>query len=123
MVGSSDWSVCGDGARLGRIGGLEVDLRSGFRNRRSPVVDPSSATLNYGVQPHLPKREGQGVTFPVSLQNLDLRAFTPRPALVWEAESGEVRRWSYAELDAATLAAIDEIFPGPGGRAPEAYAW
>jgi hypothetical protein len=27
------------------------------------------------------------------------------------------------ELDAATLATLDEIFPGPGGRAPEAYAW
>lgn len=26
-------------------------------------------------------------------------------------------------LDAATLTALDEIFPGPGGRAPEAYAW
>jgi aryl-alcohol dehydrogenase-like predicted oxidoreductase len=27
------------------------------------------------------------------------------------------------ELDEATLATLDEIFPGPGGRAPEAYAW
>jgi aryl-alcohol dehydrogenase-like predicted oxidoreductase len=27
------------------------------------------------------------------------------------------------ELDDATLATLDEIFPGPGGRAPEAYAW
>ena len=26
-------------------------------------------------------------------------------------------------LDDDTLAAIDAIFPGPGGRAPEAYAW
>ena len=26
-------------------------------------------------------------------------------------------------LDAATLARLDEIFPGPGGPAPEAYAW
>jgi aryl-alcohol dehydrogenase-like predicted oxidoreductase len=26
-------------------------------------------------------------------------------------------------LDAATLTAIDAIFPGPGGTAPEAYAW
>jgi aryl-alcohol dehydrogenase-like predicted oxidoreductase len=26
-------------------------------------------------------------------------------------------------LDAGALAAIDEIFPGPGGAAPEAYAW
>jgi len=26
-------------------------------------------------------------------------------------------------LDAATLAKLDEIFPGPGGEAPKAYAW
>lgn len=26
-------------------------------------------------------------------------------------------------LDDATLEKLDEIFPGPGGRAPEAYAW
>ncbi|MCX6068801.1 MAG: aldo/keto reductase [Chloroflexi bacterium] len=27
------------------------------------------------------------------------------------------------ELDEAALKALDEIFPGPGGEAPEAYAW
>ncbi len=27
------------------------------------------------------------------------------------------------KLDAATLKRLDEIFPGPGGAAPEAYAW
>jgi aryl-alcohol dehydrogenase-like predicted oxidoreductase len=27
------------------------------------------------------------------------------------------------KLDAATLKKLDEIFPGPGGAAPEAYAW
>jgi aryl-alcohol dehydrogenase-like predicted oxidoreductase len=27
------------------------------------------------------------------------------------------------ELDADVLATLDEIFPGPGGQAPEAYAW
>jgi aryl-alcohol dehydrogenase-like predicted oxidoreductase len=26
-------------------------------------------------------------------------------------------------LDEATLKRLDEIFPGPGGAAPEAYAW
>jgi aryl-alcohol dehydrogenase-like predicted oxidoreductase len=26
-------------------------------------------------------------------------------------------------LDDAALARLDEIFPGPGGAAPEAYAW
>jgi NDP-hexose 2,3-enoyl reductase len=27
------------------------------------------------------------------------------------------------ELGGDVLAGIDEIFPGPGGAAPEAYAW
>ena len=27
------------------------------------------------------------------------------------------------ELEQSTLDALDEIFPGPGGAAPEAYAW
>lgn len=26
-------------------------------------------------------------------------------------------------LDGKALARLDEIFPGPGGAAPEAYAW
>ena len=26
-------------------------------------------------------------------------------------------------LDEATMKALDEIFPGPGGEAPKAYAW
>jgi len=35
---------------------------------------------------------------------------------------GSMRSLSVA-LSAETLARLDEIFPGPGGRAPEAYAW
>jgi len=27
------------------------------------------------------------------------------------------------ELSAETLQKLDEIWPGPGGEAPEAYAW
>ena len=27
------------------------------------------------------------------------------------------------KLDADALGKLDEIFPGPGGAAPEAYAW
>jgi aryl-alcohol dehydrogenase-like predicted oxidoreductase len=27
------------------------------------------------------------------------------------------------KLSAETLARLDQIFPGPGGEAPEAYAW
>ena len=32
-------------------------------------------------------------------------------------------RASEVELDETALAKLDEIFPGPGGTAPEAYAW
>jgi aryl-alcohol dehydrogenase-like predicted oxidoreductase len=32
-------------------------------------------------------------------------------------------RATQIELDAETLAKLDEIFPGPGGEAPNAYAW
>ena len=27
------------------------------------------------------------------------------------------------QLDEETLKTLDEIFPGPGGEAPKAYAW
>ncbi|MCH7498137.1 MAG: aldo/keto reductase, partial [Candidatus Marinimicrobia bacterium] len=27
------------------------------------------------------------------------------------------------ELDEQALASLDDIWPGPGGEAPEAYAW
>jgi aryl-alcohol dehydrogenase-like predicted oxidoreductase len=37
--------------------------------------------------------------------------------------SGASLRALELTLDDATLARIDEIFPGPGGTAPEAYAW
>ncbi len=37
--------------------------------------------------------------------------------------SGASLRALELTLDDATLAKIDEIFPGPGGTAPEAYAW
>jgi aryl-alcohol dehydrogenase-like predicted oxidoreductase len=35
----------------------------------------------------------------------------------------EAVRAAELKLDARTLEAIDEIWPGPGGEAPEAYAW
>ncbi|HVI97219.1 MAG TPA: aldo/keto reductase [Anaeromyxobacter sp.] len=35
----------------------------------------------------------------------------------------EALRAAELKLDAKTLKTIDEIWPGPGGEAPEAYAW
>ncbi len=43
------------------------------------------------------------------------------PRTVGQLDSG--LRALQIHLDAAALARIDEIFPGPGGHAPEAYSW
>jgi len=43
------------------------------------------------------------------------------PRTVEQLESSV--RAAAIELDAETLKALDEIFPGPGGEAPGAYAW
>jgi len=51
------------------------------------------------------------------------------PAMAVRARSAQVRCFEgedatvEIELDDAALARLDEIFPGPGGAAPEAYAW
>ena len=34
-----------------------------------------------------------------------------------------VEKKAYLELSAEVLTRLDEIWPGPGGQAPEAYAW
>jgi aryl-alcohol dehydrogenase-like predicted oxidoreductase len=39
-----------------------------------------------------------------------------------EQLNGSMRALSLA-LDQDTMKQLDEIFPGPGGAAPEAYAW
>ena len=47
----------------------------------------------------------------------------------FEAVSGTIEQLESAvrateiTLDADVLAKLDEIFPGPGGEAPKAYAW
>ena len=40
-----------------------------------------------------------------------------------EQLEGASLRASELQLDEGTLTKLDELFPGPGGRAPEAYAW
>ena len=62
----------------------------------------------------------------VSLPNeLWITVFEPSPGTVMSAME-QLESALHAveiELDDAALARLDEIFPGPGGAAPEAYAW
>ena len=45
-----------------------------------------------------------------------------RPAHAWSSSTARMRALEI-KLDEQALARLDEIFPGPGGPAPEAYAW
>src|SRR5512139_1072826 len=66
-------------------------------------------------------REPADVALAWTLHNPVVTAPIVGPRTMQHLE-GAVRGLSL-QLDAATLAKLDEIFPGPGGPAPEAYAW
>lgn len=57
----------------------------GLRDRQAGITDPLDRTVRWFVGAHLPRREGTGVRFPISVQNDDESLFTPRP-VVWWAE-------------------------------------
>ena len=89
---------------FGVIGGRDLRLRHGFPGKQTgmPYFGNRLRIAGLGLRP--------GVTAPVvgprTIDQLDgsLRALDVR-------------------LEADVLARLDEIFPGPGGPAPEAYAW
>ena len=54
-----------------------------IRERRESVPDPADPRRNFFIAAHLPRRVGNGVWFPVSVQNAEERLFSPRPKHVW----------------------------------------
>jgi aryl-alcohol dehydrogenase-like predicted oxidoreductase len=55
------------------------------------------------------------------LQNLAVTAPIVGPRTMAQLEGAQTAL--DVTLDDAALERLDEIFPGPGGPAPEAYAW
>ena len=44
-------------------------------------------------------------------------------AMIWMASQPANQSFTTKKLSEETLKTLDGIFPGPGGAAPEAYAW
>ena len=54
-----------------------------IRDSHDDVPDPINPTARWFVAVHLPRRDGNGVRFPVSLQNGDETLFSPHPYELW----------------------------------------
>jgi len=55
----------------------------GIRDFQENLEDPGDASLKWYVGAHVPRRVGDRVEFPVSLQNNDETGFSPRPRELW----------------------------------------
>jgi aryl-alcohol dehydrogenase-like predicted oxidoreductase len=117
-VGVVPWSPLA-GGMLGGMGAAD-------RARRKQV-QPRYAAL----QPQLERweklcaelgEEPAAVALAWLLHQREVTAPIVGPRTLGQLEGASLRALD-VKLDDTVLKALDEIFPGPGGRAPEAYAW
>ncbi|MEY2444437.1 MAG: hypothetical protein QOE00_1017 [Ilumatobacteraceae bacterium] len=120
-VGVIPWSPLSGGA----LGGV---LRNEPSSRRG---SPATIERIDKLRPQLEKWEGlcaelgeepAAVALAWLLQQAGVTCPIIGPRTLGQLDGASLRALEVS-LDEATLAAIDEIFPGPGGTAPEAYAW
>jgi aryl-alcohol dehydrogenase-like predicted oxidoreductase len=119
-MGLIPWSPLGGGMLGGALQKLDEGRRSNenFAKRveakRSQLEKYESLCKDLG---HAPAE----VALSWLLHNPVVTAPIIGPRTMEQLESAV--RATEIELDEATLTKLDEIFPGPGGEAPKAYAW
>lgn len=92
----------------------ESDVQKGLAEHRGQIEAYESLCSELGEEPAA-----------VALAWLLANPFVTSPIIgprTLEQLDGSLRALEL-ELDDATIKRLDEIFPGPGGAAPEAYAW
>ena len=117
--------------RLGLIpwsplsGGLLAGKITGASQGRRATLQPDEETLNkierYEKLCGDLGEEPANISLAWLLHNPVVTAPIIGPRTIEQLETA--MRAAQIELSPGTLAQIDEIFPGPGGEAPEAYAW
>jgi aryl-alcohol dehydrogenase-like predicted oxidoreductase len=119
-LGLIPWSPLGGGL----LGGILEKLQAGRRTddeTRKEIDRHRSKLEKYEA---LCKRLGEppaGVALAWLLSNPVVTAPIIGPRTVEQLDSS--LRATEITLDERTLSELDEIFPGPGGEAPKAYAW
>lgn len=118
-LGVIPWSPLAGGMLAGRAegagGGRRAQLQPRYAGAAGAVARWEQLCADLGEDPAAVALawllHQEGVTAPII-----------GPRTLEQLEGASLRAIDLT-LDPATLDALDEIFPGPGGRAPEAYAW
>jgi aryl-alcohol dehydrogenase-like predicted oxidoreductase len=119
-LGLIPWSPLGGGLLGGALEKLaagrraDAEFEQRVQERRKQLEDYESLCRDLGHPP------GE-VALAWLLHNPVVTAPIIGPRTLEQLESA--LRAAQIRLDEASLARLDEIFPGPGGEAPQAYAW
>jgi aryl-alcohol dehydrogenase-like predicted oxidoreductase len=116
-LGIIPWSPLGGGLLAGNVSGAKEGRRAGL----SPDETTTKRLDAYSALCREIREREADVALAWLLSNPVVTAPIIGPRTI-EQLDGAVRATEIA-LSAETLAKLDEIFPGPGNQAPEAYAW
>ena len=119
-LGLLPWSPLGGGLLGGALGKLEAGRRMDDRMRRY-IASKRPQLERYEALCRELGEEPATVALAWLLCNPVVTAPIIGPRTVAQLESAV--RATEVTLDAEVLATLDDIFPGPGGEAPGAYAW
>ena len=119
-LGLIPWSPLGGGL----LGGALEKLESGRRMSEETLEEINKNRAKLEQYEALCKELGEppaAVALAWLLHNPIVTAPIIGPRTIEQLES--TLRATDIKLDLATLEKLDKIFPGPGGEAPQAYAW
>ena len=119
-VGVIPWSPLGGGLLGGALGGASEGRRGDERLQRRIEAMREQLEAWEKLCAELGERPAD-VALAWLLTNPAVTAPIIGPRTL-DQLTGSLRATG-VQLDAGTLARLDQIFPGPGGAAPEAYAW
>jgi aryl-alcohol dehydrogenase-like predicted oxidoreductase len=118
-VGVLPWSPLAGGLLSGGVG----DATEGRRKQINPRWESMRPRIEEWEQLCIARGEDPtAVALAWLLHQRDVTAPIIGPRTLDQLTGASLRATEIA-LDAETLRELDRIFPGPGGRAPEAYAW
>jgi hypothetical protein len=102
-----------------------------IRDSQTDLHDPSDESRRWFVAAHLPQKKVERTVFPISFQNADPAAFTPRPFDVWiEIQPLGVTADRFVLQDplyeeGRPVPVLDAVVPGwpSGAEEAEIFAW
>ncbi len=118
-VGVIPWSPLAGGALAGGLSNATSGRRATLNPRRGDLVPQVERYEKWCASRG---DEPAAVALVWLLHQPQVTAPIIGPRTMEQLEGASLRALDIA-LDADALRELDEIFPGPGGRAPEAYAW